>query len=92
MATASEIKVGMDEIASIVAQQRAVLLKAQQNAGAASTVLADLPTTYADLIATVTGWSNGNAYQNAVKAELAALGTEYNALKSSADEIVAVSL
>lgn len=90
MATASEIKVGLDEIARVVADQRAVVQKAKQNAGAASLALADLPTTYGDLIATVQAFPAGNAWQNHAKAELAALATEYNALKTAADTIVAV--
>lgn len=90
MASTSEIKVGMDAIASIVAAQRAEILKLQQGAQTAANELANIPTTYADLIATVTAFTNGNAYQNAVKAELISLGQEYTALKAAADSIVAV--
>lgn len=93
MATTSEIKVGLDAIAQVIAAQRAVIEKAQQNAGAASAVLANLPTDYADLIATVQAFpSNGNAFQNVSKAELAALATEYTALKAAADQLVAVAV
>jgi hypothetical protein len=93
MATTSEIKVGLDAIAQVIAAQRAVIEKAQQNAAAASGVLGNLPTDWADLISTVQAFpSNGNAFQNVSKAELAALATEYTALKAAADQLVAVAV
>lgn len=92
MATTSEVDVGMNAIANILTEQRQVMLKAKQNASNASAVLAALPTTHADVIATINGYGTSNAYEAAVKAKLAKMTTEFTALKSKADAVAAVDL
>ncbi len=92
MATTSEVDVGMDEIAMILTEQRQVMLKAKQNASLASSVLGGLATTYADVIATINAYGTSNAYEAAVKAKLAKMVTEFNALKTKADAVAAVDL
>lgn len=92
MATTSEVDVGMDEIAKILTEQRQVMIKAKLNAGSASTALAAIPTGYADVIATINSYGTTNAYEAAVKAKLAKMVTEFNALKTKADQVSAIDL
>lgn len=90
MATTSEIEVGLDEIAQIISEQRAVLKKAQSNATVAKTVLGELPTKYADLIATVGAFGQGNTWEENVKAKFDKLAAEFIALDGSANAMIAV--
>ena len=92
MATTSEVEVGMAAIAARLSDQRQVMLKVKANASTASTALAAIPNDFADVIATVTAFGTANAYEAAVKAQLAKMATEFNALKTRADAVAAVDL
>ena len=92
MATTSEVEVGMAAIAARLSDQRQVMLKVKANASTASTALAAIPNDFADVIATVTAFGTANAYEAAVKAQLAKMTTEFNALKTKADAVAAVDL
>lgn len=92
MATTSEVKVGLDAIAAVISDQRAVMQKVKTNAGLASAALDALPTTYADVIATINGYSTNDAFEAHAKAEFAKLVTEFVALKADADFVAAVDL
>lgn len=92
MASTSEVKSGLNEVAQIIADQRAVLAKAQQNAANASAALAAISTDYSDVAATINAYGTTNAFEALSKAEFAKLQTEFTALKSAADSIVAVAL
>jgi len=92
MTTSSQIKAGLDDIAGIIRDQRAVMEKTKSNASLASTALADIPTTYAGVIAAVQAFGTTNAFEALAKAELAKLNTEYTALKAHADTIAATDL
>ncbi|MBZ9926791.1 hypothetical protein [Mesorhizobium sp. BR1-1-4] len=92
MATTSEIEVGMAAISQRLSDQRQVMLKVKASAGTASTALAAIPNDFADVIATVTAFGTSNAYEAAVKAQLAKMTTEFTALKGKADAVAAVDL
>lgn len=92
MASYSEVKAGLDDVAGIIREQKAVMLKVKSNAALASTSLADLATTYADVVATINAYGTANAAEAAAKAELAKLVTEYTALKGVADQVAAANL
>jgi hypothetical protein len=92
MANPSEVKAGLDNIAQAIVGQRLVVAKAIQNAGVASASLADLPTTYADVIATINGYGTADAFEAVSKAELAKMTEEFIALKAVADQIAAESV
>jgi len=92
MASYSEVKAGLDDVAGIIREQKAVMLKVKSNAALASAALAGLATEYADVVATIQAFGTGNAAEAAAKAELAKLVTEYTALKGIADQVAAVSL
>ena len=91
MATTSEVKKALDEIASVIAAQEAVITKAQTNAAAASAALAAIPTDFSDVIATINAYSPTGAFETLAKDEKAKLQTEFRALKAKADAIVSQS-
>lgn len=92
MATSSQVKTTLDEIAMIIREQRAVMEKVKSNAALASTALGDLPTVYADVVATIQAYGTTNAFEALAKAELAKLAAEYTALKADADTVAAIDL
>lgn len=92
MATYSEVKTGLDTIAGVISEQRAVMGKVKSNAGLASAALAALATDYADVVATIQAFGAGNAAEAAAKAELGKLVAEYTALKGVADQVAAANL
>ncbi len=92
MATYSEVKVGLDAVAAIISEQRAMMTKVKSNAALASSALAAVPTDYADVVATIQAYGTANAAEAAAKAELAKLTTEFNALKAKADQAAALDL
>lgn len=92
MATSSQVKAGLDEIAEKIRDQRAVMEKVKSNAAGASTVLGALQTEYADVIATVQAYGTSNAFEALAKAELGKLSAEYTALKADADAVAAINL
>lgn len=92
MATYSEVKAGLDEIAGAVREARNVMARAKSSAALASSHLGELATTYADVVATVQAYGAGNAAEAAAKAELNKLIVEYQALKTVADQVAAANL
>jgi hypothetical protein len=92
MATASEVKAGLDDIATQIRGQRAALVKAIGLASAASAALTLIANDYSGVIATVQGYGDVDSFESLSKAELAKLTTEFVALKADADAIAAVVL
>ena len=91
MASYSEVKAGLDEIAQVIREKRAVLLKAKTNAADASAALDTLPATYAGVIATIEGYGTTDAAEALAKAELATLTAEFIAVKGVADDVAGIS-
>ena len=94
MATPSEIKAGLDEIAGLIREQRQVMLKAKSNALQASEALAAITTNYADVIAAIDALAAGptDYFERLAKAEKAKLAAEFTALKAKADQVAALDL
>lgn len=92
MASASEVKAGLDQIALSIRNARASVAGAISAASAASTDLDSLPTTFGDVIATVQGYGDEDAFEAVAKAELAKLTAEFVALKGASDGIAGTSL
>lgn len=90
MATTSEVKSGLDVSASIVAEQRDIVDKAQSNADLGTAALAAITTDYADVIATIDAYAGSDVFETLTQAEKAKLQTEFTALKGDADAIVAI--
>ena len=94
MATASEIKAGLDDIASRIRDARAVMMKVKSNAQGASDSLNAILTDFADVIATIDAIpaNTTDNFERLVKAEKAKLATEFTALKGKADTVAAIDL
>lgn len=92
MASYSEVKAGLDNIASVIRQQRQRLVQTKGEASSASVALAALANDYADVINTVEGYGTSDAAEKLAKADLAKLTTEFVALKSAADAIADANL
>jgi len=92
MATPSQIKSGLDQIAVLITEQRAVVEKAQSNAANASAALAAIATDYADVITTIDAFAVNSTdyFERMAKAEKAKMQAEFIALKADADAIMAV--
>lgn len=83
MATASEVKAGLDEISAIIKQSKEMLTQAKESIAERETALLALPTTFDDLITTVNGYLPDGAFETLSKDELALLTTEFVALRTS---------
>lgn len=94
MATTSEVKAGLDEVASVIRAQRDVMIKVKSNAALASQTLAGLPAQYQAIVDQINAYSASttNTFELLAKAELAALTSEFQALKAVADNVAAIDL
>lgn len=94
MASYSEMKAGLDDIAAMIREQRNTLTKAKSNGTSASEALASIPTTFADVIAAIDAIpaNTTNAAEMLLKAEKAKLAAEFGSLKTKADAIATVTL
>lgn len=83
MATASQVKAGLDDIAEVIRTERQSCINCKARYTASDNALAALPTTYADVLATINGYSpvTTDAFELLAKAELAKLTTEFQSLK-----------
>lgn len=92
MSTVSEVEVGLDAIAASISQQRQTMIKVKANAANVSDTLSAITTNYADVIATIQGFGDTDAYEAATKAKFNKLTTEFLALKQSADQVAGINL
>lgn len=84
MATASEVKQGLDDIAGAIRTERQALKRAQARVQAAKNALESLPTTYNDVVTTVQGFDGSDAFEVQAQADLSVLTSEFQALKAKA--------
>lgn len=84
MATPSEVKAGLDDVAQEIRTSRQALKDAQARVQAAKSDLANIPTKYADLITTIDGYAGGNEFEAQAVADKNALAGEFNALEVKA--------
>ena len=84
MATTSEVKAGLNDIAASIRAERAAAKQAKARITQGKTTLNGLPTTFAGVIAEINGYASDttNEFEAGAKAELALLTTEFNALVS----------
>lgn len=87
MATTSEVKSGLDQIANAIMAQRKAIKSAITAAAGAETILNDLPTAFADVIATVQAYDASDAFESTAKAEFDRLVAEFTALVAVAHTI-----
>lgn len=80
MATSSEVKAGLDDISATIRQLRFEMKRCKVSVTNTKTALTNLPTQYADVVATVQAFGTTNAFEALSKAELTKLTAEYQAL------------
>jgi len=90
MATPSEVKSGLDEIAEFIRARRVTMKGYKTGAASVVTDLDGLATAYSDLITTVNGYGTSDAFEALSKAELAKLTTEFGALKTQAQTVAGI--
>ncbi len=86
MATTSEVKAGLDDIAKSIRTERQAMKNAKARILVGESNLNSIPTTFSDILDTINGYSKDttDSFEILCKAELAKLTTEFLALKSDA--------
>lgn len=94
MASYSDMKTGLDAIATRIVENKNILAKAKQNGQSASGSLAAIPTDFAAVITAIDAIpaNTTNAAEMLLKAEKAKMVTEFAALKAKADALAAIDL
>ena len=82
MATVSEVKSGIDSIAQLIAAAARTQARAKENLLAARNQLNNLPSQYADVMATIDAYTPTGAFETLAKDEKAKLASEFVALKN----------
>ena len=88
MATTSEVKAGLDAIASEIAAVRTRFESSKSSIQGGSTALGNIPTKYADVIATINAYTPTGAFETLSQDEKAKLQTEFVALKAELDALI----
>lgn len=83
MATTSEVKAALDSIADQIAGAIRMRSQAKAQLLAARNQLAAIPTTFADAISEINGYTPTGAFETLAQDEKAKLQTEFTALKSA---------
>lgn len=86
MATSSQVKAGLDDIATIIRTERQAILKCVARIIAAKNALNNLPTQYADVIATIDGYTPTGAFESLAKSEKDTLAAEFVSLRTKATD------
>jgi ABC-type transporter Mla subunit MlaD len=89
MATPSEVKAGLDEVAQQIRASIQDRQTAKEQLQAAKDRLDGLGTNYADVITTIQGYTPTGAFESLAKDEFAKLTTEFQALASALDTAIA---
>jgi multidrug efflux pump subunit AcrA (membrane-fusion protein) len=84
MATSSQVKAGLDDIATSIRAERQALINAKARVSTAKANLNNLPTQFADVIATINAYTPTGAFEQVAKAELTELTDEFQDLKTKA--------
>ena len=87
MATSSEVKAGLDEIAAMVKASRQRAKSSKEMITTQQTNLGAIPTRYSDLLNTINAFSvdTTDVFEQLCKAELAKMTTEFMTLKADMD-------
>jgi|GEM_PF-4163248 len=84
----ASVGVLLDRVSTVIHQSRERLTETRDRLDTQITNLTSIPVTYADLIATINDPAyGGDANENANKARLAAMTTEFQALKAEAQAV-----
>ena len=89
MATTTEIKTALDDIARIIITERNALATAKARIQNASGNLALIPTQYAGVIAAIDAFTPTGAFETLAKDEKDKLAAEFTTLKTTIDALIA---
>ena len=89
MATYTQVKRALDDIAQIINTERQAFANAKARIQAASGTLGGVPAQYSDVLATIDGYTGSDVAETLAQAEKAKLTTEFVALKSDIDALIA---
>ena len=89
MATTSEVKAGMDDISTSIRNCRQMYAQAKSRIQAAHNELNAIPTTFADVLATIDGYVGSDAFEALSKDEKAKLTTEFLAVRTTIAALIA---
>ena len=88
MATTSEVKAGLDDIATMIRTARQAFVQSKARIQSARNDLNNIPTTFADALATIDGYTGADAFELLSQAEKAKLQTEFMALRAEMDSLI----
>ena len=88
MATSSEVKAALDDIAQSIRTERQAMSNAKARIATGQGNLNLIPTTFADAIATIDGFVPTGEFESLSKDEFAKMTTEFLALRSEAGDAV----
>ena len=88
MATASEVKAGLDDISRSIRDSRNAYAKAKATIQAARNQLVAIPTTFADVLEEIDGYGTEDAFEAVTRAEKAKLAAEFVALQGEMDALI----
>lgn len=88
MATVSEVKAGLDNIAQAIRTERQAMKSAKARIGTGQSNLNLLPTIFADAIAEINGYTPTGPMETLAQDELTKLTTEYLALVAEAETTI----
>ena len=89
MATSSEVKAALDDIAQSIRTERQAMKSAKARISAGQSNLNALPTVFANAISEINGFTPTGAMETLAQDELSKLTTEFTALKADAALAVA---
>lgn len=85
MATPSQVKAGLDDIAAAIRAERAALVQAKSRVTTSKNNLNGIPVAFADVIATIDGYGAGaDDFERVAIAEKARLAAEFVGLRTKA--------
>lgn len=88
MATPSQVKAALDEIAETIARSRSAAIRAQASIAEEAARMSGLPSKYSDVITTINGYTPTGAFETLAKAERTALANEFGTLNDTLDDAI----
>jgi len=88
MATTSQVKAGLDEIAKQIRESRELYDRMKARIVSQRDALDAIPGTYGAVLAEIEAYTGADAFETVSKAELARLTTEFVALRASIQNLV----
>jgi hypothetical protein len=89
MATTSEVKAGLDDISQMIRTARQAFAQSKARIQSSRNDLANIPTTFSDVLTTIDGYAGSDAFEALAKDEKAKLATEFVALRDEMDALIA---